>query len=332
MFICTQYLHENLTMKQLLPLAFTAMLFFSACDNQQIADTDFQSTLFPVQFTIHMEKEVIPFPGTRSIPDYNLPEPESSTTPETSESTLSELCTQLEYLVYKEGETPVLVKHRKYAWDPKNPDLDFGIVYDSLPQGNYQICFLAHNSPQNAFAENQFNFERVSDSFYKQLSLPIDVAEVINQDVLLNRTVSRIEFMATDVIHSGLKQFEIHSTGQASQFNILTGKGVASTEKLVHTTTFTEDQLGLKDHIQSFYTFIDDAQPIIDVELLALDFADNLIRKRTINSIRPEINKIIRYKGRLYSRSESDDTFQLSIFNNGVWETTTEEELPEYDI
>ena len=45
----------------------------------------------------------------------------------------------------------------------------------------------------------------------------------------------------------------------------------------------------------------------------------------------PEKNKIIRYKGRLYSRSESDDTFQLSIYNNGKWEETTDIELPDYE-
>lgn len=49
------------------------------------------------------------------------------------------------------------------------------------------------------------------------------------------------------------------------------------------------------------------------------------------HQIRGQKNKIIRYKGRLYSRSESDDTFQISIYNNGKWEETTDIELPDYE-
>lgn len=319
-------------MKKVTPLTVACLLAFASCSNELVTEnqTADPNQLHPVQFSLLLEKEVLPFPATRSIPDYDFAEPSvPNVNPDPSE--LTQLCTEIEYLVYRADETEKLVKHKRFSWDATNQELDFGIVYDSLPAGNYHIYFLAHNTQDRTLDGTVFQFDKTSDSFFKQLPLSIDVAEVINQDIELRRVVSRIEFMATDTVHQRLKQFEIHATGQASAFDIRSGKGIVADEKQVFVTTFSKEQIGLKDQIQSFYTFIDDTQPTLDVDLLAIDQADELIRKRSISSIQPLVNQVIRYKGRLFSRSESDDTFQLSIFNNGAWENITEEELPDYD-
>ena len=84
-------------------------------------------------------------------------------------------------------------------------------------------------------------------------------------------------------------------------------------------------------NIHSFYTFVPSLEKPITAHLSAISLNDEAIRERQVKNIIPEKNKIIRYKGRLYSRSESDDTFQISIYNNGKWEETTDVELPDYE-
>lgn len=163
------------------------------------------------------------------------------------------------------------------------------------------------------------------------LSLRIDVAEVINRDISLQRIVSRIEFMATDSVPGILKQFDMEIDGISNRLDIISGQGIKAQEKQVISYAFKNDEIGEVNKIHSFYTFIPANDNRMAVHLSAIAKNDELIRERQIENIIPEKNKIIRYKGRIYSRSESDDTFQITIFNNGAWETTDDVELPDYD-
>ena len=55
------------------------------------------------------------------------------------------------------------------------------------------------------------------------------------------------------------------------------------------------------------------------------------MRTRTISDIFPILNKMIRYTGVLYTRPQTDDpdnTFQLTIGDNGKWDATEDKELP----
>ena len=100
-------------------------------------------------------------------------------------------------------------------------------------------------------------------------------------------------------------------------------------EKQTFSYVFKSEDIGIVNKTHSFYTFIPGIDYKIAAHLSAIDQSNELIRERQIDNILPEQNKIIRYKGRLYSHSESDDTFQISIFNNGEWGEEKEEELPE---
>ncbi|MFQ9146698.1 MAG: hypothetical protein ACLR5I_16890, partial [Odoribacter splanchnicus] len=146
-----------------------------------------------------------------------------------------------------------------------------------------------------------------------------------------DRIVSRIEFMATDPITEAIKQFDMEIEGRAIQFDITDGSGIKATEKETVTHIFTSEEVGISNKIHSFYTFVPSLEKPITARLSAISLNDEAIRERQVKNIIPEKNKIIRYKGRLYSRSESDDTFQISIYNNGKWEETTDVELPDYE-
>lgn len=312
--------------------ALACVLYLTGCSsNPSIEEvTDPSKDVIPIQFSIQMEKEVLPFPVTRSMPDNTIPEPSLSKT-ENSDKELNELCTQIEYVVFTDGATPQFIKHKHFSFNPADSDMDFGIVYDSLKAGNYQFLFLAHNTETATLSGSTFSFDNVSDSFYGSLSKAVSVAEESNGDIELRRIVSSIEFMATDTVHTALKQFDMEANGVSKQLDILTGNGILTVEKQTYSYTFKPDEVGKSSMTHSFYTFLPETINKLSVHLSAIGKNDALIRERQIDNITPERNKVIRYKGRLYSRSESDDTFFISIFENGTWDTPHEEDLPDYD-
>ncbi|MFA6768208.1 MAG: hypothetical protein WCR86_07300 [Parabacteroides sp.] len=317
-------------MKKIVLLTLICVFHLSSCSLSSEEEIVRQQKNYHIQFNVALEKEVFSFPATRSIPELNIPEPTLSKSGDDIKE-LKDLCTTIEYLVYTQEESPTLVKHKQFVFDQTNLDTDFGIVYDSLPKGNYQFCFLAHSSHAVALSGSTFSFDDVSDSFYNLTPLNIEVAETVNKDITLERIVNRIEFMATDTVPKELKQFDIVADGVSKQLNILNGNGLASTENHSISHQFATEEIGKSNTIHSFYTFLTADNNKLNVKLSAIDKNDELIRERNISNIMPEKNKIIRYKGRLYSRSESDNTFKISIFNDGKWDHEIEEALPDYE-
>ena len=290
--------------------ALGCVLYLTGCDSSSLEKVIPQTKFFPIQFSIQMEKEIVSFP-TRSIPNNVIPEPTVSKAGE-SDAELNEICSTIEYVVFKNEDTPALIKHKQFTYDSK-------------------FYFLAHNSKNAVLSGSTFSFDSISDTFYEMISLNIDVAEITNKDVSLQRIVSRIEFMATDSVSDILKQFDMEIDGISNQLNIATGQGIKIPDKQILSYTFKNNEIGEVNKVHSFYTFIPPTDNKIAVRLSAIAKNDEPIRERQIDNIIPEKNKIIRYKGRLYSRSESDDTFQISIYNNGKWEETTDIELPDYE-
>ena len=187
--------------------ALGCVLYLTGCDSSSLEKVIPQTKFFPIQFSIQMEKEIVSFP-TRSIPNNVIPEPTVSKAGE-SDAELNEICSTIEYVVFKNEDTPALIKHKQFTYDPTDLDADFSCIYDSLPQGDYKFYFLAHNSKNAVLSGSTFSFDSISDTFYEMISLNIDVAEITNKDVSLQRIVSRIEFMATDSVSDILKQFNM---------------------------------------------------------------------------------------------------------------------------
>lgn len=279
---------------------------------------------YPLQFCLQMKKEVLSFPSTKSIPDNPIPEPTVKAGDATAQE-LSELCNAIEYVVFEQGETPKFVKYRRAVVG----DLDFGIVYDTLPKGKYQFYFLAHNSQKPELAGSVLNFDEVSDSFYAELSRDITAAELVEEDIPLHRAVGRIEFKAIDPVPESVNHFDMLVSKRIKQFDLSTGQGIVSESEQTLSYQFTPEDVGKMDMVHSFYTFIPAVVTSFDVKLSAVDGSGKLLRERNITGVTPEENKIIRYTGRLYRHSESDDAFQLSVFEGGKWDPVVENELPD---
>lgn len=313
-------------MKKKALYALACVLYLTGCSTPEADEIPEVQNLYPVQFCMQLEKETLFFPAVRSMPDNPIPEPTVSKA-DGADKELSDLCSRIEYAVFTNEETPVLVKHRQYT----TSDLDFGIVYDSLPKGNYTFCFLAHMSEVATLSGTILAFDKVSDSFYSKLEANIEWAEVVNEDITLERIISQIQFKATDTVPGQIKKVDMAISGWPDRLNLFTGKGVINTIEQNLSHLFTPEEIGKEGMTHSFYTYLPPDGEKITVRLSATGKNDELIRTRNIRNITPEANKVIRYSGRLYSLSESDNTFEITILNNGEWGVPVEEELPEVE-
>ena len=248
--------------------ALGCVLYLTGCDSSSLEKVIPQTKFFPIQFSIQMEKEIVSFP-TRSIPNNVIPEPTVSKAGE-SDAELNEICSTIEYVVFKNEDTPALIKHKQFTYNPTDLDADFSCIYDSLPQGDYKFYFLAHNSKNAVLSGSTFSFDSISDTFYEMISLNIDVAEITNKDVSLQRIVSRIEFMATDSVSDILKQFDMEIDGISNQLDIATGQGIKIPDKQILSYTFKNNEIGEVNKVHSFYTFIPPTDNKIAVRLSAI--------------------------------------------------------------
>ena len=55
-------------------VAIACLLCFCCCNGteKEVPNPDLQEELSPIQFTIDLQKEVLPFPVTKSIPELNI--------------------------------------------------------------------------------------------------------------------------------------------------------------------------------------------------------------------------------------------------------------------
>lgn len=309
-------------------------IFLTGCMDTEGADPAEGSEKIPVQFNLGLKTEVLPFPRLRSIPDFVLPEPagpdgEPDTPPDANDgSDLSGLCTRVDYLVYKAAEADRPFKCKQF--NVADPDTDFGIVYDSLPAGHYRFVFIAHSSEESELAEQILRMDEVSDTFYASEEREISLeGEGGATDIALRRTVCRIECVSTEPVPAGLKDFEMRVERYPSGLHTGNGLGAETSDTQAFLHVFTAEESGKLSFTHAFYTFIPPDKGTIDLYLRARNGEGKVMRERKITGITPLPNRIIRYSGRLYTPSASDDTFRLDVYEGGKWESVEEVVLPD---
>lgn len=306
-------------------LACACYLFITACDFKE-KEPLVQQSKIPVQFAVCLNEEVLPFTVTRGVPPLDITEPEQEeedTSPGTNEKGIEELSTTIEYIVYQD-ETGKLFKHERFTLD----DDDFGIIYDSLPAGNYTIAVLAHSSPIPVLSEQIMQFGQLSDTFHALKEIEIEPGEEVDDSFVLKRIISKIEFLSTYPVPGNQKSFTMEVSRHHPAVNVVTGKGEVSEEPYLISYEFTPEDIGQVNFIHDFLTFIPESeQEKLRVVLTAKNTADKITRERTVSSIKPVANRIIRYSGLLYTLLNSDDTLSLSVSDGGEWESMEENEL-----
>ncbi|WP_455620975.1 FimB/Mfa2 family fimbrial subunit [Parabacteroides sp.] len=311
-------------------VAIACLLCFCCCNRteKEIPSPDLQEKSSPIQFTIDLQKEVLPFPVTKSIPELNIPEPipqnpDAEEDPSTPDIDPDNLYNRIDYIVYQSGTPDILIKHKQFT--PQDPD--FTIIYDSLPAGNYHICFLAHSDKNVSVSGQTALFNKVSDTFHFFLTQEVQAGERLIKDITLQRIVSKIEFIATDAVPKDLKSFTIDVSNYQNEIDLTTGKGISQNTPYTQTDIFSSSDIGKTKFSHSFFTFVPAAEHMLKARLTAKDQIDEVTREREENNIQPIMNRIIRYTGILYTPKVSDDTFTLDILNGGKWDSPIDKDL-----
>lgn len=332
--------------------AGSLLLLLFSCDPADENLHPLAEEKFPVCFSLGLDETVLPFtssipgPATKSIPDFSIPEPtpetggtepegggdgsgENTPPPDAPEidQEVGDLCTQIEYIVYASDGLKECIKQRHFNRNDLN--IDFGIVYDTLPAGNYRIVFIAHSSKTAVLTDRKLTFDALSDIFYASAQPTIGTGQTLSRDFTLARIVSQIEFVSTDPLPTGQQTFSIAVDRYPNTLDLESGQGIASAQPVSFTYTFTAGDVGKTGRRHAFFSLIPAGNGTLDLQLTATDGKGNPTRQRTLSGVRPLANRILRYTGRLYSFSDTDNTFNLNIDHNGKWDEPLEEELPD---
>ncbi|MDD2953169.1 MAG: hypothetical protein PHC95_08410 [Parabacteroides sp.] len=311
-------------------MAIACLLCFCCCGGteKEVPIPDLQEKVSPIQFTIDLQKEVLPFPTTKSIPELDIPEPspqnpDTGEDPSTPDINPDNLYNRIDYIVYQSGNPDILIKHKQFT--PQDPD--FTIIYDSLPSGNYHICFLAHSDKDVSVSGQTALFSKVSDTFHLFHTQEVQAGANIIKDITLQRIVSKIEFLSTDSVPKGLKSFTIDVSNYQNKIDLTTGNGISQNTPYTQTDAFSDSDIGKTKFTHSFFTFIPAPGFMLKAHLAAKNQIDEITREREVNDIQPLKNRIIRYTGILYTPKESDDTFTIDIINDGKWDSPIDKDL-----
>ncbi|MEG1543440.1 MAG: FimB/Mfa2 family fimbrial subunit [Tannerellaceae bacterium] len=258
----------------------------------------------PVQFGLQFKKEILPFPESKAIPSIDIGEPGVTNPPSVE---LVDLCKSIEYVVYDKATNKFVKHHQKNQGDD-----DFGIVYDTLPAGKYQVSFLAHSSLNAQQKENIISFNEISDMFYATKDIEVNSMDV-QSDISLTRAVSLIHLVASDTIPNKLQTLSLSATGYPKMFDMLTGYGHLSGTEGAYVKTFSAEDLKKAADSISFLTLIPENNGLLELTQTAKDKDNNVLRTRTISKVSPEKGKELRYTGKLYSPANPDDTYKLEI-------------------
>lgn len=290
-------------------------------------NTETHEELIPIRFSLLFQKEVLPFPGTRAIPAFDMPEPTVSKGDddpgEGGNTGIQSFCTTIEYIVYKDNVFTTPLRHRQYTSD----DDEYGIIEDKLPPGSYHIVFLAHSSLAATLAEGVLSFDEVSDTFCHTEEITVASGEEVDAMITLERVIGRIEFCPVDELPEGASLFEMEIENYANGYNPVSGEVVtqSTTTTLLH--QFTASELEQKKMTHGFFSFIPTNEEYLSVTLKTLDEERMSLNVVSIADIQPIKNTIIRYTGHVYTPAPSTNTFTLSILENGKWEDPIEKEI-----
>ncbi|MDL2265681.1 hypothetical protein LJC57_09015 [Parabacteroides sp. OttesenSCG-928-G07] len=305
-------------MKRNVIAAMVALFLFVGCDSPKESLSIDRHQLIPVVLSVSLKEELDLF-HTRAMPPYTIGEPvvksEDNVDPAAEEKEINALCNRIVYQVFS-GETgDELLKTKQFVY---GVDDDFGIVYDSLPPGNYRVAVIAHSSESATVSGRTFSVGEVSDTFHGVYPLTVEDNEM-TADIELNRIVGKVEFVSSEVVPDNLGSFEMKVNRYSKQLDVLTGNGIISQNTHLISHIFTTAEIGNKDKSHAFLTFIPADSGTIEVELVAKDNRDTKVRQRIVRDILPVANRTIRYIGKLYSPLDSEDTITLVIKDGGKW-------------
>lgn len=308
-------------LKNTFPVLF--ILCTLGCNEADPLFTPLEPQMTELRFTVLLNQTVQPFPATKTMPPFEIPEPRSG--PEDSPRKITDVCTRIEYIVYESGQSPTIFKQKNFV---QGVDADFGIISDALPEGEYTVVIVAHSSEEASVEGQAICFDnQLTDTFHYALELTIYEMEYFDAIISLRRVVSKVQFKSTEAVPDNLETLCIEVDNFPGKLDVFTGQGLTSEDLFLYTHSFTAAEKGKNDMTHDFLCFDPTDNATMEVTLTATNTTDDITRTWDL-SVDPKANQMICYSGCLYtSDANNENIFRLQIKNGGNWGETINEEL-----
>lgn len=226
-----------------------------------------------------------------------------------SEVSISEVCSRLHFVIYKDGEKVKSVNQNVN-------DSGFGSVELSLAEGDYQVLILGHSCPGKDNPSisniNKIQFTNItesgggtgySDTFWYYGDLTVG-SQTVNQSFVLKRAVASFRFVTTDVKPEAVKRVRFYYTGGSGAFDATTGLGNVKSTQVVFFDTSGFDGQTLQFDL---FTFLHGETGELKFQVKAFNANNDILFEREFENVPMKRNSITQYAG-VFFEADAPDT------------------------
>lgn len=197
-------------------------------------------------------------------------------------------------------------------------DHNFGNPSLNLTLGNHHIYFIASSgtSPILSISDHNIIWEKVNDTFYRDLSITVEATSNGNRIVTLDRSVTKLKLTIADAVQVGTTAFLVVPHNWYYGIDFFTGRPTASK---IDKTIFIDcdpSSIGKTNTEVSIFGFSSTTEWINDVTLYASD-GTYVLAKANIKNAPFKRNRTTEYSGSLF---DSDGLVDFTFTFNNAWE------------
>ena len=280
-----------------LSVLLLAMLTMNACEKGYTAEEE-TKTGNESNVTLRVKSiEMVPF---------------ENTTISRASTEMSELCSRLQFAVFKDGG-------KKKNISQQAGDAGFGEATISLPEGDYQLVVMGHSCTGTATITDlekiTFPNNKVTDTFYYYGTFTVG-NDLKTVELDLKRAVAMLRFNLTQPLTENIKQLKFLYTGGSSTFSAITGFGSVNSRQ----TEIRDVASGQK--VFEVYTFPHAQEGKLKVTITALDANGTEVAETVMEEIPVEVNKISVYNGVLFDDTTNSSSPSIKVKGDGDWDGT----------
>lgn len=197
-------------------------------------------------------------------------------------------------------------------------DEDFGNPTMSLQYGQHHIYFIASRGTGGTIntEDHTLIFEKVSDTFYKDLSLNVMASSSGNTSVVLDRAITKLKVVFTDEIAEGTSTLNITPHTWYYGIDYLTGNPTEAQTDRVIQVNVPESTYGKTNINVTVFGFSSSEEWTTDFSVNAKNSSDVVLGAASITDAPFKRNRITEYSGPLFGSGGS-----MTMSLNSTWDT-----------
>lgn len=182
-------------------------------------------------------------------------------------------------------------------------DADFGAPTMRLRTGEHQLCFVASRGTGAVLNTEAHTivWTKPSDTFHKSITIDVKPSSAAQQEVTLERVVTRLRLTLTDEVPTNAASITIAPSRWHTGLDYLTGEPTEAITDYTSTVALPESVRGTTGLQLSIFGLSSAAQWTTDVALSSADTNGALIGQGTIKSAPMRRNIITNCTGPLFS-------------------------------